>query len=109
MASRSPSGPSFLGALVRLAVAGVFLFAAAGAAGYAVVYYMVKTPEMQAPDLLALDVAEATRRASDEGFAVRVGGSEASAVLDPGHVLAQRPRPGDWVKPGAVIVVTTAD
>lgn len=93
----------------RLAVAGVLAFTLAGAAAYATVWYLVKTPEVQAPDLLALPLDEAVRAASAEGFALRVGGTEASLALDPGQVAAQRPSPGEWAKPGAAIVVTVAE
>ncbi len=101
--------PGFWGTLWRLTVVGGILFLAAGAAGYATVYRMVKTGEVQAPDLLVMNEQEALVAASDQGFAARIGEHEPSNLLESGQVISQSPRPGDWVKPGATIVLTVAE
>ncbi len=85
------------------------MFALCAAGGYAAVYRMVRTSEMEAPDLLTLDLAEAVTEASAEGFAVRVSNREPSDVLAKGGVLSQRPLPGDWVKEGSTILLVVAD
>lgn len=106
MARTNP--PGLFGTAWRLTLVGVVLWAAAGAAGYATVYHLVKTPEVQAPDLLTLSLEEAVRKASAGGFAARVDGTEPTEVVEIGHVLAQRPLPGDWVKEGATMSLTLA-
>jgi len=108
MASRT-SPPGFFGTLWRLLVVGTVMFALCAAAGYATVWHLVRTPETEAPDLLAVDVVDAVAKASELGFSVRIGASEPNDVLEPGEVLSQRPLPGDWVKQGATIVVTVAE
>ncbi len=103
------SPPGFFGTLWRMLLVGTAMFAICAVGGYAAVYRMVRSPETEAPDLLALDVAEAVTKASSEGFAIRVAEREASDVLDRGEVLSQRPLPGDWVKQGTTIVLTVAE
>lgn len=97
------------GMLWRLLVAGGVAFALAGAAAYAVVYVLVKVPEVEAPDLVGLDAAAALDKASAEGFRVRVAERRAAPGLAPGAVAAQRPLPGDWVKEGATIHLVLAE
>ena len=106
MARNSP--PGFFGTAWRLTLIGTVLWGAAGAAGYAAVYHLVKTPEIQAPDLLTMSLEDAVRKASAGNFAARVSGTEPTDVVEPGHVLAQRPLAGDWVKEGATISLTLA-
>lgn len=106
MARTNP--PGLFGTAWRLTLVGTLLWGAAAAGGYAAVYHLVKTPEVQAPDLLTLTAEEALRKASAEGFAARIDGSEPTEVIPAGHVLAQRPLPGDWVKEGATIALTLA-
>lgn len=108
MAART-SPPGFFGTFWRMLVVGTVMFALCGAAGYATVWKLVKTPETEAPDLLAMDVAEAVRKASELGFSMRIGSTEANGVLEPGEIVSQRPLPGDWVKEGATIIVTLAE
>ncbi|MDK2971963.1 MAG: hypothetical protein PWP23_1718 [Candidatus Sumerlaeota bacterium] len=106
---RAAGPPGLWGTLWRLTLVGAVLFAAAAAAGYATVAHLVKTPETQAPDLLAMELVDAIREASAEGFSARVAGSEPSSVLQPGQVAAQRPLPGTWVKEGATIQLILAE
>lgn len=106
MARTSP--PGLFGTAWRLILIGTLLWAAAGAAGYATVYQLVKTPETQAPDLLTMSLEEAVRKASAGGFATRIDATEPTEVIEPGHILTQRPLPGDWVKEGATISLTLA-
>jgi beta-lactam-binding protein with PASTA domain len=82
---------------------------AAGAAGYATIYTLVKTPETQAPEVLTLSMEDALRRASAAGFALRVAGTEPSTAVEKGRVVSQRPMPGEWVKEGGTIVVVVSD
>jgi beta-lactam-binding protein with PASTA domain len=107
--ARRVGPPGFFGTLWRLVLIGGLLFAGAGAAGYAVVQNLVQTAETPAPDLLALDAATAFERASAKGFSARIAGREPSTVLESGHVVAQRPQPGTWVKEGATIQLTLAE
>lgn len=101
--------PGLFGTLWRVTLTGVFCFLLAGAAGYAAVWYLVKTPETQAPDLLALKLEEALATASQDGFSVRVAEREPSDLFDPGIIVAQRPMPGTWIKEGATIQLTVAE
>jgi len=98
--------PGFFGTLWRMTLVGVILFCAAAVAGYATVHKLVKTPEVQAPDLLTMSAGEALAAASEEGFSARIGDTEASEILQAGQVIAQRPEPGAWLKPGATILLT---
>ena len=109
MAAKKQKPLGFFGLLWRLALAGGLLFAAAGAAGYGVVYHHVKQPEVQAPDLLALSPKEALRKASAEGFRVRIAETREATAVAAGNVVAQRPLPGDWVKGGATIHLVLAE
>ncbi|MCB2154750.1 PASTA domain-containing protein [bacterium] len=102
------SPPGLFGTLWRLVIVGVLLFGLAGVSGYATVRYLIQQPELQAPDLLTLDLRQATVHASQLGFSTRIAGEESSEVLDEGFVLAQRPSPGTWVKPGSTILLTIA-
>ena len=104
--TKSPHG--FFGILWRLCLAGVLTFSIAAAGSYVAVEQLVRTEEVEAPDLLTMDAAAALRRASGGGFALIIEGSEPSTHLDPGMVLAQRPGPGTTVKAGSVIRVTVA-
>lgn len=106
MARTEPRTYGFFSMLWRLALAGVFLFGMAGAAGYFAVVHLVRTPETQAPDLLTLSIEDALRTASEEGFAVRIAKTEATTMLGPGRVLSQRPAPGDPVKNGSIVNLT---
>lgn len=98
----------FFGLLWRLTFAGTLVLALSAAGGFAAVYYMVKTPEAQAPDLLTLDVEAALARAATEGFSVFLERKEPTELLEPGRILSQRPTPAAWVKTGATIHVTVA-
>lgn len=108
-ASSSAKPPGFFGTLFRLTIVGGFLFVAAGAAGYATIYTLVKTPETEAPEVLTLSMEDALRRASAAGFALRVAGTEPSTAVEKGHVVSQRPLPGEWVKEGGTIVVVISE
>ncbi len=103
------SPPGFFGTLFRLSIVGSFLFVAAGVAGYATIYMLVKTPETQAPELLTLTLEDAVRAASAEGFALRVAGSEPSTAVEKGRVVSQRPLGKEWVKSGGTIVVVVSE
>ena len=100
--------PGLFGTLWRLGLAGTLLFGLTGVGGYFTVRHLIQQPEMQAPDLLTLDLRQATVQASQLGFATRICDEENSEVLDEGCILAQRPRPGTWVKPGTTILLTVA-
>jgi len=106
--SSKSSPPGLFGTLWRLALVGGILFIAAAATGYGTVYHLVRTPEIQAPDLLTYDIERAVRTASDQGFSVRLAGTEDSGLLRSGEILSQRPMPGAWIKEGATIYVTVA-
>ena len=108
-AQKSSAPPGLFGTIWRLTLAGGLFFALAAGAGYATVYSLVKTPETEAPDLLAISATEALERASAQGFAARIDGAEPSSTVEDGFVVAQRPAPGSWVKEGAVIGLTVAE
>jgi beta-lactam-binding protein with PASTA domain len=94
--------------LWRMTFAGAFVFALAASGGYAAVWYLVKTPEAEAPDLLTLELVEAVELASKEGFSVMVEEHEATDLLGEGRVLSQRPAPGTVVKEGTRLRVIIA-
>ena len=98
----------FFGLLWRLSLAGVVVFALAGAGGYFAVERMLHVEEALAPDLLMLPITEALDKASGAGFPVILEGRERSNLVPEGAVLSQRPGPGTWMKSGATIRVTLA-
>jgi beta-lactam-binding protein with PASTA domain len=99
----------FFGLLWRMALGAVIVLGLSGAGGYYAVHRLVESPEDQAPDLLAIDLREALDKASAAGFPVIVEKREATTLLEPGRVLAQRPLPATWVKQGATIRLTVAE
>ncbi|MEQ8821963.1 MAG: PASTA domain-containing protein [Sumerlaeia bacterium] len=92
-----------------MGIVGGILFVLAGLIAYGLIWKFVKTPEVEAPDLLALPAGEALLRASETGFALRVSAYEPSEQFEPGTVLAQRPPPGAWAKSGAIISLTVSE
>lgn len=96
------------GMLWRLAVVAAVVVPLSLAGGYFAVEALIRTEETSAPDLLTLPVGEAAQRAGAEGFAVRVVARERTTALSPGHVMAQRPAPGDPLKPGATLALTVS-
>lgn len=98
----------FFGLLWRLGLAGLIVFALAGAGGYIAVERMLPVEESLAPDLLTLPVEDALEKASSAGFPVMIDGRERSNLVAEGAVLSQRPTPGTMVKNGAAIRITIA-
>ncbi|MCC5877503.1 MAG: PASTA domain-containing protein [Candidatus Sumerlaeia bacterium] len=98
----------FLGLFWRLGLAGVVVFALAGAAGYVAVERMLPVEESLAPDLLTLSVQDALEKASKAGFPIIIDGRERSNLVAEGAVLSQRPAPGTMMKNGASIRITIA-
>lgn len=106
MGSRRSKQYGFFGLLWRLVAAGALVLGLSAIGGYYAVYYLVRAPEMDTPDLLTLPLEGAIERASDEGFAVRIVEHEQSTALAPSHVLAQRPSPRMKIKRGGTILLT---
>lgn len=98
-----PQPYGFFGLALRLVLLAAVLGGLAAAGGYFGVKVLVETPETIAPDLLTLSFEEAALAAAEEGFPVLHDGRESSSVLAEGHVLAQRPAPGEIVKEGTTI------
>ncbi len=105
----SSTTPGFFGLLWRMTLAGTLVFAFAATASYLAVERMIRTAEDDAPDLLTLPLNEAVERASNGGFPVRIGAHEATLILSPGRVIAQRPNPGQRIKQGATIMITLSE
>lgn len=108
MAETTPKVYGFWGLIWRMTLAGMLVLGASSAGGYFAVKHLVETPEVEVPDLLTLELADAMERASDEGFSLQLQEREATGLLAPGTVLAQHPSPGAPVKSGATIRVTLA-
>ncbi len=106
--SDSPS-PGFLGLLCRMTLAGGIVFAIAAASSYFAVESLVRTEEVEAPDLLTLPLEDAVRRSSTMGFPMRIGSNEQTLILAPGRVISQRPGPGKRMKRGGTIVITLSE
>lgn len=101
-------GYTIFGIFWRLVIAGGLVFALAAAGAYLAAEQLIRTPEVEAPDLHTLSLEEAVRAASAEGFSLLLEGEEGSGLLEPGRVLSQRPGPGMWVKEGSTLRVTVA-
>ncbi len=101
--------PGFLGLLWRMSLAGGIVFAIAAAASYLAVENLVRTEEVEAPDVLTLPLEDAVRRTSAMGFPLRIGASEPTLILSPGRVISQRPGPGKRMKRGGTILVTLSE
>ena len=102
-----PTG--FLGLLWRMTLAGGIVFALAAASSYFAVENLVRTEEVEAPDLLTLPLEDAVRRSSTMGFPTRIGANEQTLILSPGRVISQRPGPGKRMKRGGTIVITLSE
>ncbi|CAN5303294.1 hypothetical protein BH09SUM1_BH09SUM1_11020 [soil metagenome] len=109
MSSETDKTPfGFFGLLWRLMLCAAIVLPLSAAGGYFAVKKLVQTPELQAPDLLTLPVAEAVDRASAQGFPVFLEKKEPTDLMAAGKILSQRPAPGAWVKEGSSIRMTVA-
>lgn len=101
--------PGFLGLLWRMSLAGGIVFAIAAASSYFAIESLVRSEEVEAPDLLTLPLEDAVRRSSAMGFPVRIGANEQTLILSPGRVISQRPGPGKRMKRGGTLIVTLSE
>jgi beta-lactam-binding protein with PASTA domain len=110
MSDDAPPQPyGFLGLLWRFSLAAVIVLGLSATAGFLAVKYLVETPEVQAPDLITLELTEALATASRLDFALLIEKREPTELLSPGRVLSQRPGASQWTKPGAVIRITVSE
>ncbi len=92
----------------RQLISGIIIFFIMAGISFGGVWYLVKTPETNVPDLLTLSLEEAVRKASNQGFNIRLENEESTDLLPPGHIISQRPEPGFPVKEGSTIRITLA-
>lgn len=109
MSKDNPKIYGFFGLLWRLTLVGMIVLTLGAVGGYFAVMKMVETPSASTPDLLTLSVERAVERASKGGFSVMIAKHEASDLLDPSHILGQRPSPGIEAKVGSTIHLTVAE
>jgi len=86
----------------------ILILALAAAAGYGILHWYVKTPQVTVPNVRGMKVAEAFDVLSEKQLGMIKVRSESSGLVAPGEIIEQNPQAGSTTKEGRAVGVVVS-